>query len=112
MLSIHKSILNTYTKSGEIIIMRQVQHKISPINLRALPSQRDLIDKAASISNKSRSDFMLEVACKEAENILLNQRLFFTDKETYEAFILLLESPIEENLGLKALLKSDSPWEK
>lgn len=93
--------------------MAQVYHKISPINLRALPSQRDLIDKAAVISNKSRSDFMLEAACKEAENVLLNQRLFFTDEETYQSFIRLLESPLEENLGLKALLKSDdSPWDK
>ncbi len=92
--------------------MAQIQHKISSINLRALPSQRDLIDKAAVISNKSRSDFMLEAACKEAENVLLNQRLFFADEETYKVFIELLESPVEENLGLKELLKSSSPWDK
>ena len=32
------------------------------INLRALPEQRDLIDQAASLQGKSRSDFMLEAA--------------------------------------------------
>ncbi len=33
------------------------------INLRARPEQRDLIDQAAQLLGKNRSDFMLEVAC-------------------------------------------------
>jgi uncharacterized protein (DUF1778 family) len=33
------------------------------INLRALPQQRDLIDHAAQLLGKNRSDFMLEAAC-------------------------------------------------
>jgi len=43
------------------------------INLRALPEQRDLIDQAASLLGKNRSDFMLEVACERAQAILLDQ---------------------------------------
>jgi uncharacterized protein (DUF1778 family) len=92
--------------------MHHSQHKVSPINIRALPSQRDLIDRAAMLSNKNRSDFILEVACKEAENILLDQRLFMVDDETYAKFEALLEAPVGENSGLKSLLKSKSPWEK
>lgn len=92
--------------------MSKPQHKISPINLRALPSQKDLIDRAALLLNKSRSDFMLEVACKEAEHVLLDQRLFFTDNETYKAFISALDAPLDENLGLKALLRNTAPWDK
>jgi len=92
--------------------MAQPQLKVSPINLRALPSQKNLIDRAASLSHKSRSEFMLEAACKEAENVLLDQRLFFVNAETYQAFVSLLESPVNENLGLKSLLKCKNPWEK
>ena len=33
------------------------------INLRALPEQRDLIDHAASLLGKNRSDLMLEGGC-------------------------------------------------
>jgi uncharacterized protein (DUF1778 family) len=33
------------------------------INLRARPEQRDLIDQAARLLGKNRSDFMLEAAC-------------------------------------------------
>lgn len=88
------------------------QYKSSPINLRALPAQKALIDKAAAFSHKSRSEFILETACQEAENILLNQRLFFVDEQAYESFVALLEAPVEENLGLKTLLQGKAPWEK
>lgn len=91
--------------------MAQAHRKVSSINLRALPAQKNLIDMAASLAHKSRSDFMLEAACREAENLLLDQRLFLTEDATYQAFIALLESPVDENLGLKSLLKSSSPWE-
>lgn len=91
--------------------MRSV-HKVSPINLRALPSQKELIDKAASLLHKSRSDFMLEAACTEATNVLLGQRLFFADEKEYNSFLALLDAPMNDNSGLKDLLQSKSPWEK
>lgn len=92
--------------------MAQSQQRNAPINIRALESQRDLIDKAAFYKQISRSEFILESACREAENILLDQRLFLVDDETYQAFLNKLESPVSENLAVKALLKSKSPWEK
>ena len=44
----------------------------APINLRALPEQRDLIDQAASLLGKNRSDFMLEAACDRARAVVLD----------------------------------------
>lgn len=46
------------------------------INLRAHPQQRDLIDQAAMLLNKNRSDFMLEAACDKAQAVLLDQVFF------------------------------------
>ncbi len=37
------------------------------LNLRAKESQRALIDAAAEILHKSRTDFILEMACQAAE---------------------------------------------
>ncbi|MEY5394514.1 DUF1778 domain-containing protein, partial [Salmonella enterica subsp. enterica serovar Corvallis] len=37
------------------------------LNLRAKESQRALIDAAAEILHKSRTDFILETACQAAE---------------------------------------------
>lgn len=36
------------------------------INLRALPEQRDLIGRAASLLGKNRSAFILDAACDRA----------------------------------------------
>ena len=88
------------------------KQKNNPINIRALESQKQLIDKASQITRKNRSEFILESACREAENVLLDQRLFFVDAPAYDKFMDLLESRVEENLGLKMLLQEKSPWQK
>ncbi len=46
------------------------------INLRARPEQRDLIDQAARLLGKNRSDFMLEAACDRAQAVMLDQVFF------------------------------------
>jgi uncharacterized protein (DUF1778 family) len=74
-------------------------------------AQRDLIDKAAAVRNKTRSDFMLEAACQEAENVLLDRRLFHLKDEEYEAFESALKSPVGDNPALRELLAREPPWE-
>lgn len=41
------------------------------IHLRALPEQRDLIDQAATLPGKNRSDFMLKAACPAAQAVVI-----------------------------------------
>lgn len=89
--------------------MSQSEKRAAPINIRALPAQRLLIDKAAAVLSKSRSDFMLEAACREAENVLLDQRLFFLNEVDFAAFEAALQAPVSE--AAKKLLGSKAPWE-
>ena len=91
--------------------MSTSQNKIAPINIRALEGQRALIDKAASTLNKTRSDFMLEAACQAAENILLDQRLFLIDDDTFSTFQAQLDAPVADNKKLHYLLNQKSPWD-
>jgi len=88
------------------------QNKIAPINIRAQQEQRALIDKAASSLNKTRSDFMLEAACKAAKNVLLDQRLFLVDDQAFESFQTQLNASVADNERLHYLLNRNSPWEK
>jgi uncharacterized protein (DUF1778 family) len=81
------------------------------INIRVKESQRNLIDKAASVSGKTRSDFMLEVACKEAENVLLNRTFFNLDDEKYQEFMAILDAPAKADKELRDFLTAKSPWE-
>lgn len=41
------------------------------INLRVTRNQKALIDRAATALGRSRSEFMLDAACQEAESVLL-----------------------------------------
>ena len=92
--------------------MTQTQNRAAPINIRARTTQRNLIDKAAAMLNKNRSDFMLEAACREAENVLLDQRLFLADDKAWQTFEALIDAPVKDNPALRKLLNDKAPWEK
>lgn len=81
------------------------------INIRARASQRDLIDQAAEVTGKSRSDFMLEAACQKAEDILLDRRTFHLSPEQWDEFLSVLDAPVQPNDNLKKLLSVSAPWE-
>ena len=81
------------------------------INIRAKQSQRDLIDLAAQAQGKSRSDFMLETACREAEAVLLDRRFFAVDEQTFNQFLEQLDAPPQGNEKLRALLQAKAPWD-
>jgi uncharacterized protein (DUF1778 family) len=81
------------------------------INIRAQRRQRDLIDQAAELLGKTRSDFMLETACREAEDVLLDQRVFTLDAETFHKFQAMLDTPPGENPKLRQLMATKAPWE-
>ena len=80
------------------------------INLRALPEQRDLIDHAAGVLGKNRSDFMLEAACDRAQAVLLDQVFFSLDADKFKLFITMLDAPPAPNPGLERLMAVKSPW--
>jgi uncharacterized protein (DUF1778 family) len=81
------------------------------INLRALPEQRDLIDHAADLLGKNRSDFMLEAACERAKAVVLDQVFFSLDTDKFRQFTALLDEPQGANPGLKRLMAVKAPWD-
>jgi len=82
------------------------------INLRALPEQRDLIDQAATLMGKNRSDFMLEAACDRAQAIMLDQVFFQLDTEKFQQFTAMLDAPISDNSGFERLMAVKAPWKE
>lgn len=81
------------------------------INLRAMPEQRDLIDHAALVLGKNRSDFMLEAACERAQSVLLDQVFFRLDAEKFDQFVAMLDAPPKPNPGLQRLMDIKAPWD-
>lgn len=81
------------------------------INIRARKAQRELIDQAATVQGKTRSEFMLESAYQQAQAVLLEQCFFGLDEDQFNAFTALLDSPPTSHDKLRALLASPSPWD-
>lgn len=80
------------------------------INLRTQPEQRDLIDQAAALLGKNRSDFILEAACDRARSVLLDQVFFALDADKFQQFMTMLDAPPAPNPGLARLMSVKAPW--
>lgn len=80
------------------------------INLRASRRQKALIDQAAETLGRSRSDFMLDTACREAEAVLLDRRYFMLSEEAFGRFTAMLDKPPRDNPKLRRLLETRAPW--
>jgi uncharacterized protein (DUF1778 family) len=82
------------------------------INLRASRRQKTLIDRAAEALGRSRSDFMLDTACREAEAVLLDRRYFSLPEEDFKRFVAMLDRPPKDNPRLHRLLQTKAPWDR
>ncbi len=82
------------------------------INLRATRRQKALIDQAAEALGRSRSDFMLDTVCREAESVLLDRRYFALSEEAFRKFTTMLDKPPKDNPKLRRLLETKAPWER
>ncbi|PVZ82133.1 hypothetical protein C9426_30700 [Serratia sp. S1B] len=80
------------------------------INVRATEEERAVIDYAASLINKNRTEFIIEKAVHEAQNIILDQRVFVLDDARYQAFIEQLEAPVQNVEGRKRLMDVKPEW--
>ena len=81
------------------------------LNLRAKESQRALIDAAAEILHKSRTGFILEMACQAAENVILDRRVFNFNDEQYAEFIDMLDAPVSDEAAIDKLLARKPQWD-
>jgi uncharacterized protein (DUF1778 family) len=82
------------------------------INLRIEANTRRLIDDAAAILGKTRTEFMIESARRQAIDVLLDQRLFVLDSARYDAFIQALDNPPAPGPKLRSLLRRVPAWQK
>lgn len=82
------------------------------INLRIEAQTRQLIDEAAAALGKTRTEFMVESARRQAIDVLLDQRLFSLSPERFDAFAHLLDNPPAPGPRLRSLLRRVPAWSK
>lgn len=81
------------------------------INIRVHDDERALIDQAAALQGKSRSEFMLDASRRAAADAILDRSLFRLDPRAFAKFTTRLDEPPQPNAALRKLMKTKAPWE-
>lgn len=98
--------------TAAVVARATVSDAKGSINLRIESSTRRLIDDAAAILGKTRTEFMIESARLQAVDVMLDQRLFSLDPARYEVFMSALDNPPAPGPKLRALLRRTPAWQK
>jgi len=88
------------------------EERVAALNIRIKSAQRALIEQAARASGKTVSDFVREVALREAENALLDRSAIELDAARWERFVAALDAPPASNPRLRDLMARKPAWEE
>jgi uncharacterized protein (DUF1778 family) len=82
------------------------------LNLRIKPDLRGLIDRAAQLAGKNRTDFVLDAARRAAEDALLDRTVFSVSPKAYAEFLKRLDAPPQPNDRLRRTMRAAAPWDR
>jgi uncharacterized protein (DUF1778 family) len=82
------------------------------LNLRIKPELRGLIDRAAELAGKNRTDFVLDAARRAAEDALLDRTVFSVSPKAYAEFLKRLDAPPQPNDRLRRTMRAQAPWDR
>ena len=85
--------------------------KREALNLRIQPQVRELIDRAAELAGRNRTDFVLDAARRAAEDILFDRTVFTVSSKAYRQFLARLDAPPKPNRRLLKTIETRAPWD-
>ena len=89
----------------------QRSSKRDTLNIRIKPEVRGLIDRAAHIAGKTRTDFVLDAAKKAAEDTLLDRTIIPVPPKVFSELLVRFDAPAQPNERLRGTLQKSAPWE-
>lgn len=92
-------------------VARREAARREALNIRIKPQVRELIDRAAELAGKNRTDFVLDAARRAAEDTLLDRRVFTVSPKVYRQFLARLDGPPKPNKRLLKSMQTPAPWE-
>ena len=81
-----------------------------PLSMRLPRDDVDLIDRAAALRGRSRTDFIREAAVRAAEVAVLETSPLRMSPEGFEAFLAAISSPGVAAPEMVEILRRPSPW--
>lgn len=92
--------------------MARTSHKKRhPLSMRLPEADIALIDRAARLRGRSRTDFVREAAMRAAEDVLTESVLIRMSSSGFAAFLAALSGPATPVPEMVDVLKRPAPWE-
>jgi uncharacterized protein (DUF1778 family) len=91
---------------------RTAERKDQPISMRLPASDLAIIDRAAGLRGRSRTEFMRDAALREAESVLIEDRLVTLTPEGFDAFLAILNEPARPVPEIVEVMRRQAPWER
>lgn len=90
---------------------RASRKKEHPLSMRLPDADIAIIDRAAGMRGRSRTDFVREAAVRAAEDVLMENTLVRMSPSGFNAFMKALAEPATAVPEMVELLKRPAPWE-
>lgn len=90
---------------------RAAQRKDHPLSMRLPDADLAVIDRAAQLRGRSRTEFMRDAAVRAAEDAIMENTLLRVSPDGFQAFVAALDAPSKPVPAMVDLLKRPAPWE-
>ena len=81
------------------------------VDLRMTPAAKRTLQQAATVKNKTLSEFLLDTGLNAAFDALADRRVFQLDATRWETFMAALAKPPKDNPRLRKLLARKPKWD-
>ena len=90
---------------------RVVKRKEHPLSMRLPETDIAIIDRAASLRGRSRTDFVREAAVRAAEDVLMETAPIRMSPAGFKAFMEALSAPARPVPEMVEIFQRTAPWE-
>lgn len=90
---------------------RSAERKDHPLSMRLPKADIAIIDRAATLRGRSRTDFVREAAVRAAEDVLMETAPIRMSPDSFDAFLKVLSGPAAPVPEMVELLRRPAPWE-
>lgn len=90
---------------------RAAERKQHPLSMRLPEADIAIIDRAATLRGRSRTDFVREAAVRAAEDVLMETLPIRMSAAGFKAFVAALSGPATPVPEMVELFRRAAPWE-
>lgn len=87
------------------------ERKEYPISMRLPEADVAMIDRAASLRGRSRTDFVRDAAVRAAEQVVMEQGLIRMSPEGFADFVSVLSQPAKPVPEISEVVRRPAPWD-